>query len=431
MQLVVRFLLPLDSLIKYPASKPDKDLQKKLTTLRDSYDGQADGTIPPIVKAWCKSLGGCDIMQYKFAVPRKHDILKEWGIVTERDKAKVAPIDDSSSLPDTVEILLQFPSTLLQDKENIGATRNKNGTIPIQDLDVTKFFQHNSTIPVIVFFHGGGLTIGSTKGSDGIDFLSRPSKQVEKPLILASVEYRLSPDFPFPTAVEDSLVAFSFVKDIMKSAHKSQTEKIPLHICGSSAGGNLASVLTMESQRLFPGLVKSSLILCPMLDPRTGSTSYFLNSKSSRMASVEWLRWCWKSYLGLPDSNETASVLDSEMTFEDRKKVGSNHDSWVASKWRATPYERLVNPVLNMPEKGWDDETVVPNILVVTHEADPLRDDGLALVEALQNKGMTSPKLQHIHTNGSHFLGLLFEKQSVARVESWLVESIFPVSYQK
>ena len=437
-QIFVMLLGPLYVLPRYSATKDTKERMARMKSLRYAYCCNNQVTARPHILEWSKSMGdGCEIVQYTLVIPRQHDILQQWDIVSQEEKEEVLQNDDDDDgntttapqMPSNIEVLLQFPSSLLEDKTILGSTKNKNGTVPLQgEFDAAKFLVDNKIVPLFVFIHGGGLVVCANDDPLASQFTALPVKQVGgKPLIMASIDYNLAPEFVFPTAIEDCLVVVDYFSKLMSSAHKNQTNQIPLHIAGVSAGGLLATIVTLESQRRNPGLIKSALVAIPMLDPAADSISYYLNSKSSWMAPVGFLRWCWQAYLQLPEQEQGKIGTDKTASLDERLIANSNRHAWAASKWRGTVYERLIKPMVDLP-KGLNDDNVAPNVLVITNEADPLRDEGIALVGALQVEGMTPAKLKHLHTKGSHGLGLFLDKKAMSDMTSWLVECLFPSS---
>ena len=62
-------------------------------------------------------------------------------------------------------------------------------------------------LPAAVFYHGGGWRVGSIQGDDWLcRMIVRDSKHV-----VVSVEYRLAPEHPFPTPVNDAYAGFLWV----------------------------------------------------------------------------------------------------------------------------------------------------------------------------------------------------------------------------
>lgn len=91
------------------------------------------------------------------------------------------------------------------------------------------------TFPLLFFIHGGGFYSGDKETLDSLDFISQSNES----FVIASINYRLSREAPFPAAIEDCRQALSFL-----SAHSDEyhiNSKVAL--VGGSAGGNLALLL--------------------------------------------------------------------------------------------------------------------------------------------------------------------------------------------
>ncbi|EIW57077.1 uncharacterized protein TRAVEDRAFT_49887 [Trametes versicolor FP-101664 SS1] len=99
----------------------------------------------------------------------------------------------------------------------------------------------HDTFPVLVNMHGGGWSVGNIELDDY--FLRQLS--VEHKLSTVNIEYRLAPEHPFPTAVNDCLAALKWV------VQNTELLKADLNkgflVGGQSAGGNLAAVLAHET----------------------------------------------------------------------------------------------------------------------------------------------------------------------------------------
>jgi acetyl esterase len=90
-------------------------------------------------------------------------------------------------------------------------------------------------LPVLVYFHGGGFTIGSIASHDT---LCRSLSQRSGCAVI-SVGYRLAPEHRFPTAVDD---AWNAVQWIAKEGEALGLDPRQLALGGDSAGGTLATV---------------------------------------------------------------------------------------------------------------------------------------------------------------------------------------------
>jgi acetyl esterase len=94
----------------------------------------------------------------------------------------------------------------------------------------------------IVFFHGGGWVTGSLETHD------QPCRALtlHSGAKLISVEYRLSPESPFPAPVEDAFAAF---QDVAARAGQLGLDASRIAVAGDSAGGHLAAVTAQLSAR--------------------------------------------------------------------------------------------------------------------------------------------------------------------------------------
>ncbi len=115
-------------------------------------------------------------------------------------------------------------------------------------------------LPVVVFFHGGGWVLG---GLDCYDNLcTRVANRAE--CLLVSVDYRLAPEHPFPAAVKDSYAATAWVEE---NAGGLGGDPERVAVAGPSAGGNLATVVSlMARDRDGPDLTHQYL-LYPSVNP--------------------------------------------------------------------------------------------------------------------------------------------------------------------
>ena len=93
--------------------------------------------------------------------------------------------------------------------------------------------------PVVLNFHGGGFTLGSATD----DARWATSVVEHTGAVVASVDYRLAPEFPFPTAVEDGVDAVLY---IIRHAEELFLDASRIAISGFSAGGNLTFTVPMR-----------------------------------------------------------------------------------------------------------------------------------------------------------------------------------------
>lgn len=113
----------------------------------------------------------------------------------------------------------------------------------------------------IYYTHGGGMIVGSVDLYDGL--IKRQVKATGVPFL--AVDYRLAPEFPHPTPVEDCYAGLGWM---FENAAQLGIDPSRIAIMGDSAGGGLAAgVALMARDRGGPTLAKQILIY-PMLDDR-------------------------------------------------------------------------------------------------------------------------------------------------------------------
>jgi acetyl esterase/lipase len=111
-----------------------------------------------------------------------------------------------------------------------------------QRLDIYAPSSPQGTLPVIVFFHGGGWRDGDKAG---YEFAGRAL--AAQGFVTVVPNYRLSPDVHFPDFVEDGANALRWVRAQI-GAHGGDANRIIL--VGHSAGAHIAGLLAMDDRWL-------------------------------------------------------------------------------------------------------------------------------------------------------------------------------------
>ncbi len=190
-----------------------------------------------------------------------------------------------------------------------------------------------------IFIHGGGWVIGTLDGHD--DVCRRLAAQSGQAVL--SIDYRMAPEFPFPTPLEDCLTAVKWARENAASFGCDASRMV---VCGDSAGGNLSTLVAQHSGVEF----KMQLLVYPATDARCVTESYRKNGEGFLLTAAA-MAWFYGHYL----SGGKGSVDDP-----------------------------LVSPLLA------SDEILakMPPTLVITAEYDPLCDEGEQYAQKLTSLGV-------------------------------------------
>jgi acetyl esterase/lipase len=123
--------------------------------------------------------------------------------------------------------------------------------------------------PALVYFFGGGWTLGNLETCDGICRSLTNAAQC----VTISVGYRPAPEHPFPAAVEDCHAA---VRWVAENAAALGIDPTRLAVGGDSAGGNLAAAVTLLARDDGPEL-RHQLLVYPNTDYLAGTASLRAN----------------------------------------------------------------------------------------------------------------------------------------------------------
>lgn len=201
------------------------------------------------------------------------------------------------------------------------------------------------TLPALMYFHGGGWTIGDL---DTHDVLCR-QLAVGARCAVFSVDYRLGPEHPFPAAVDDCFAATRYVAE---NAAKLKVSGIA--VGGDSAGGNLAATVALLARDAGGPALAFQLLIYPATDQRMNTPSHERNGQGY-LLTRDAMNYFRRSYL-------------------------PNERDW--SDWRASPL--LAKSHANLPPA-----------LVITAGYDPLVDEGRAYADKLGATYREYPDMVH------------------------------------
>ena len=193
-----------------------------------------------------------------------------------------------------------------------------------------------------IFIHGGGWVFHTLDDYD--DVCRRLAMQSGQAVL--SIDYRLAPEFPFPTPLEDCTTAARWARHNAASLGCDASRMV---ICGDSAGGNLATLVAQHS-----GVdLKMQLLVYPAVDARCVTESYRKNGEGFLLTAAA-MDWFFGHYLS------------------------------GASSLTSTAEDPLVSPLLA------SDAVLakMPSTLVITAEYDPLCDEGEQYAQKLTSLGV-------------------------------------------
>ena len=207
--------------------------------------------------------------------------------------------------------------------------------------------------PGLLFMHGGGWMVGNL---DSHDAACRRLANLASCAVLA-VDYRLAPEHPFPTAVEECAAALRWMV-----AHAGEIGLDParLAVGGDSAGGNLAAVLALMGRDGAVPAVACQVLIYPATDATLRNCLGSKPLANGIPFTAETMRWFVDHYI--PDPAQRAD-------------------------WRASP-------LLAASLSG------TPPAFVLTVGQDPLADEGRAYAARLEAEGgrvMAIHLSDHIH----------------------------------
>ena len=212
---------------------------------------------------------------------------------------------------------------------------------PLNEIPIRLYYpEGTSPYPVIVYFHGGGWVIGNLETHNAIcHALAKTSG-----CLVAAVDYRLAPEHRYPAAIEDAYAATSW---ICKNAGRIQADPLRMAVMGESAGGALATVVSMMARDQDDRRIALQVLVYPVTDNNFNTSSY-LNYGEGYSLTRDLMIWFWNHYLG------------------NKENAGQPY----ASPLRA---ENLSN---------------LPDALILTAEYDPLCDEGESYAKKLQESGV-------------------------------------------
>ena len=197
-------------------------------------------------------------------------------------------------------------------------------------------------LPVIVYIHGAGWVFGSMQTHDRLvrELAVGAGAAVVFPV------YRLCPEVSYPTALEECYMAAQWVA---RCGQEHGLDAGRLAVAGDSVGGNMATVITLLSRERGRPDIRLQLLFYPVTDAAFDTASYHQFAEGYHLRR-DAMMWFWEQYT---------------------RHLGERNEI-TASPLRASTQQL----------QG------LPPALIITAEADVLRDEGEAYANKLREAGV-------------------------------------------
>jgi acetyl esterase len=200
----------------------------------------------------------------------------------------------------------------------------------------------NETLPVVMYFHGGGWVLG---GFDTHERLVRELANGAHAAIVF-VNYTPSPEAKYPVSLEQ---AYAATKWVAQNGQTINVNSSNLALVGDSVGGNMAAAVALLAKERSGPPIKFQVLFYPVTDANFDTPSY-MAYQEGYFLTREAMKWFWDNYT----SNQT-----------NRKEP------------TVSPLQASVEQL-----KG------LPPALIINGECDVLRDEGEAYAHKLIEAGV-------------------------------------------
>ncbi|GAB2929253.1 alpha/beta hydrolase [Micromonospora polyrhachis] len=203
--------------------------------------------------------------------------------------------------------------------------------------------------PVVLFVHGAGWVFGDFHTHERL--VRELATQANVAVVFP--EYSRAPEAQFPVALEE---CYTVAQWIMDSGAAQGLDASRMAIAGDSVGGNMATVLTMMAKQRGGPRFLEQVLFYPVTDANFDTASYREFSEGYYLGR-ELMMWFWDQYL--PDTS------------------------------------RRSNPMAAPLQASMDQLKGLPPALIITDEADVLRDEGEAYASKLRQAGVPVTEVRY------------------------------------
>lgn len=271
-----------------------------------------------------------------------------------------------------VALDIDFPAMTAAQRETLHVAERMVPSAYGPDVRVVTYRPRDEAgvLPVVLHFHGGAFCVLTPENFEYDDAATAIAQRA----VVISVDYRLAPEHPFPAGLDD---CYAVLEWAVASAAELAIDPQRVVVLGASAGGALAAAVCLRARDTNGPHIAAQALRIPVLDDRLLSPSMLRYRKndgfSGRAAEGMWLH-----YLG--EDRDVATTAP------------------YAAPARATSLAAL------------------PPAIVVTHEHDPLRDEGILYAMRLLGDGV--PTELH-NVPGAYHGAPPLDAAALQRAETW------------
>ena len=198
-------------------------------------------------------------------------------------------------------------------------------------------------LPVIVYIHGAGWVFGNQHTHDRL--IRELSVGAQAAVVFPN--YSLSPESKYPTAIEE---VYAVVKWATEEASEQGFDTNSFIVAGDSVGGNMTAAITLMCKERGGPKISKQLLFYPVTDASFDTDSYHQFAEGYFLQR-DGMKWFWEQYTDDPNDREQIT---------------------------ASPLRATIEQLRDLPEA-----------LIITGEADVLRDEGEAYANKLREAGVT------------------------------------------
>ena len=207
-------------------------------------------------------------------------------------------------------------------------------------------------LPAFLYLHGGGWVVGDSDTHDRLvrELVVGSGAAAVFPL------FDRAPEAKYPTQIEQN---YAVARWIVREGARHGLDALRLAVCGDSSGGGMAAALALMAKERGDVRLKAQMLLYPTLDANFETSSYqqFADHYYNTRAAMQWF---WDQYTADPAQRTEPHASPLRATLEDLRGM--------------------------------------PKTLLITGEADVLRDEGEAYAAKLRQAGVDVTALRILGT---------------------------------